>query len=69
MEDDVGKIIGKKIHDLRVQLDWTMYRFAKELNTAHGNIPLWENGKRIPDTRILFRIKRLAKDNGIIWMI
>lgn len=45
--------IGKRIKELRKEMDCTQNKLADVLGITQDSISLWENGKRIPDTQYI----------------
>lgn len=56
------KIVGKKIHDIRVNLGLTLEQFGKLVNAKKSDVYRWENGYHLPNKN---RLKVIAMKGGI----
>ena len=50
--------IGKRIRELRKEMDCTQSKLADVLGVTQDSISLWENGKRIPDTQYIITLAK-----------
>ena len=50
--------IGKRIKELRKELDYTQNKLAQVLGVTQDSISLWESGKRIPDTQYIIALAK-----------
>lgn len=56
------KIVGKKIHDIRVNLGLTLEQFGKLVNAKKSDVYRWEKGYHLPNKN---RLKIIAMKGGI----
>lgn len=56
------KIVGKKIHDIRVNLGLTLEQFGKLVNAKKSDVYRWEQGYHLPNKN---RLKIIAMKGGI----
>lgn len=56
------KLVGKKIHDIRVNLGLTLEQFGKLVNAKKSDVYRWENGYHLPNKN---RLKIIAMKGGI----
>ena len=56
------KIVGKKIHDIRVNLGLTLEQFGKLVNAKKSDVYRWEQGYHLPNKN---RLKVIAMKGGI----
>ena len=58
--NDINKIIGQRIKEVRLNLDMTGEEFGNKLNVQKPTISRWEKGHRLPDASILNKIAHLG---------
>lgn len=56
------KLVGKKIHDIRVNLGLTLEQFGKLVNAKKSDVYRWGNGYHLPNKN---RLKIIAMKGGI----
>lgn len=56
------KLVGKKIHDIRVNLGLTLEQFGELVNAKKSDVYRWENGYHLPNKN---RLKVIAMKGGI----
>lgn len=56
------KIVGKKIHDIRINLGLTLEKFGELFNASKSDVYRWEKGYHIPNKN---RLKQIAMKGGI----
>lgn len=56
------KIVGKKIHDIRVNLGLTLEQFGVLVNAKKSDVCRWEKGYHLPNKN---RLKVIALKGGI----
>lgn len=56
------KIVGKKIHDIRVNLGLTLEQFGELVNAKKSDVYRWEKGYHLPNKN---RLKVIAMKGGI----
>lgn len=56
------KLVGKRIHDIRVNLGLTLEQFGKLVNATKSDVYRWENGYHLPNKN---RLKVIAMKGGI----
>lgn len=56
------KIVGKKIHDIRINLGLTLEQFGKLFNASKSDVYRWEKGYHTPNKK---RLKQIAMKGGI----
>lgn len=56
------KIVGKKIHGIRINLGLTLEQFGKLVNAKKSDVYRWENGYHLPNKN---RLKVIAMKGGI----
>nr|DAS17666.1 MAG TPA: protein-turn-helix DNA binding protein [Caudoviricetes sp.] len=56
------KIVGKKIHDIRVNLGLTLEQFGELVNAKKSDVYRWGNGYHLPNKN---RLKVIAMKGGI----
>lgn len=56
------KLVGKKIHDIRVNLGLTLEQFGKLVNAKKSDVYRWEKGYHLPNKN---RLKVIAMKGGI----
>jgi transcriptional regulator with XRE-family HTH domain len=61
IKEQSGKVIGKKIRDIREELDLTQIEFAERLGTDKDQISRYERGLNIPRPALLKKIAALGK--------
>lgn len=56
------KLVGKKIHDIRINLGLTLEKFGELFNASKSDVYRWEKGYHIPNKH---RLKQIALKGGI----
>lgn len=56
------KIVGKKIHDIRINLGLTLEKFGELFNASKSDVYRWEKGYHIPNKN---RLKQIAMKGGV----
>ena len=56
------KIVGKKIHDIRINLGLTLEKFGELFNASKSDVYRWEKGYHTPNKS---RLKQIAVKGGI----
>ena len=56
------KLVGKKIHDIRINLGLTLEKFGELFNASKSDVYRWEKGYHIPNKN---RLKQIAMKGGI----
>lgn len=56
------KLVGKKIHDIRVNLGLTLEQFGVLVNAKKSDVYRWEKGYHLPNKN---RLKVIAMKGGI----
>ena len=56
------KIVGKKIHDIRMNLGLTLEQFGKLVDAKKSDVYRWEKGYHLPNKN---RLKIIAMKGGI----
>ena len=57
--------IGKVIKEERISKKWTQEELASRIGVTQDSISLWEQGKRLPDTRyiiLLCEVLQISSD-------
>ena len=56
------KIVGKKIHDIRINLGLTLEKFGELVNAKKSDVYRWEKGYHLPNKK---RLKIIALKGGV----
>lgn len=56
------KLVGKKIHDIRINLGLTLEKFGELFNASKSDVYRWEKGYHTPNKK---RLKQIAMKGGI----
>lgn len=56
------KTVGKKIHDIRLNLGLTLEQFGKLVNAKKSDVYRWEKGYHLPNKN---RLKIIAMKGGV----
>lgn len=56
------KIVGKKIHEIRVNLGLTLEKFGELFNASKSDVYRWEKGYHMPNKS---RLKQIALKGGV----
>ena len=56
------KLVGKKIHDIRVNLGLTLEQFGELVNAKKSDVYRWEKGYHLPNKN---RLKIIAMKGGV----
>ena len=56
------KIVGKKIHDIRINLGLTLEQFGALVNATKSDVYRWEQGYHLPNKN---RLKVIAMKGGV----
>lgn len=56
------KIVGKKIHDIRINLGLTLEKFGELVNAKKSDVYRWEKGYHLPNKN---RLKIIAMKGGV----
>lgn len=56
------KLVGKKIHDIRVNLGLTLEQFGELFDTNKSSVYRWEKGYNLPN---MSRLKEIALKGGV----
>lgn len=59
MEKDKLKIIGKRIHELRVEKGLSQARLGEMLSVSQDTISLWEKSKSYPPVEIVILLSEI----------
>jgi len=49
-------MIHKLIREIRIELEFNQYEWAKELGTSQPNVSSWESGNRLPPRAAIKKI-------------
>ena len=56
------KLVGKKIHDIRINLGLTLEKFGELFNASKSDVYRWEKGYHMPNKN---RLKQIALKGGV----
>lgn len=59
MMDDSLKVIGKRIHELRVERGYSQAKLGEVLAVSQDTVSLWENSKSIPPAEIIITMSKI----------
>lgn len=59
MENDRLKIIGKRIHELRVEKGLSQAKLGEMLSVSQDTVSLWEKSKSYPSVEIVILLSEI----------